>query len=284
MLCIMMDRRGVVVPAQLYSIAPLQNMSILVSSLTIATQMALSHVIRGRLSEMLENEMLKGCLLELIAAAEMCGTCFELIIIADNYGVWAYGVYLFLMTIWWGQSWGSATACPYSLLEEYVEQGSNPVHVVLKIISQVIGGLVSFRWVKRLWMMELAATHVGRGIDDCSADLQVPVIFGFLIEALLTCACRLFSRALGELEPKFASAIDSFFATSMVILAFDYSGGYFNPVLATGLKWNCQGHTNAEHIVVYWAGSILGAMLSLRLWTAPSVKSTIVTPFKPKQE
>lgn len=67
-------------------------------------------------------------------------------------------------------------------------------------------------------MMEFAATHMGRGVDDCSADLQVPVVFGFLIEAVLTCACRLFSRTLGELEPKFASVIDSFFATSMVIL------------------------------------------------------------------
>ena len=65
--------------------------------------------------------------------------------VADNYGVLAYGVFLFLMTIWWGQSWGSATACPYSLLEDYVEQGSNPIHVVLKIMSQVIGGIVSFR-------------------------------------------------------------------------------------------------------------------------------------------
>lgn len=257
-------------------------MSILVSTLTIATQMALSHVIRGRLSEMLENELVKGCLLELVAAAEMCGTCFELIIIADNYGVWAYGVFLFLMTIWWGQSWGSATACPYSLLEDYVEQGSNPVHVVLKIVAQVIGGIASFRWVKQLWMMEFAVTHMGRGVDDCSADLQVPVVFGFLIEAVLTCACRLFSRTLGELEPKFASVIDSFFATSMVVLAFNYSGGYFNPVLATGLKWNCKGHTNAEHIIVYWAGSILGAMLSLRVWTVPSLRSSLVTPFKPK--
>ena len=61
-------------------------------------------------------------------------------------------------------------------------------------------------------------THVGRGVDDCAADLQVPVYLGFLIEGLLTCACRIVSRTLGEIEPKFASAIDSFFATSMVVL------------------------------------------------------------------
>ena len=66
--------------------------------------------------------------------------------------------------------------------------------------------------------MEFTMTHVGRGVDDCSADLAVPVVYGFLIECLLTCACRIVSRALGEIEPKFASAIDSFFATSMVIV------------------------------------------------------------------
>ncbi|XP_071515261.1 aquaporin-11 isoform X2 [Panulirus ornatus] len=261
-----------------------ENMSIVVSSLTIATQLALSHVIRGRLSGLLEGELLKGCLLELVASAEMCGACYELMIIADNYGVMAYAVYLFLLTIWWGQSWGTATACPYSLLEEYVETGANPVFVVLKIISQVIGGLASFRWVKYIWMMELAQTHVGRGTDDCTADLQVPVILGFLIECLLTCCCRIFSRTLGTLEPKFASAIDSFFATSMVVLAFNTSGGYFNPVLATGLKWSCRGHTNAEHIIVYWAGSVLGSMLSIKLWSLTSIRNLILSPLKQKEE
>ncbi|MCL4149741.1 UNVERIFIED_CONTAM: hypothetical protein GTU68_060089 [Idotea baltica] len=125
-------------------------------------------------------------------------------------------------------------------------------------------------------MMEIASTHQGRGVDDCSADLQVPVMFGFLVECLLTCFCRLFSRSLGELEPKFASTIDSFFGTTMVVLAFNYSGGYFNPVLATGLKWGCKGHSNAEHIIVYWAGSILGSMMSIKLWNTAPVKERLV--------
>lgn len=72
--------------------------------------------------------------------------------------------------------------------------------------------------MKRLWVMELAATHIGRGVDSCSADLQVPMIYGFFIELILTCTCRLVSRGLGELEPKYASSIDSFFGTSMVLL------------------------------------------------------------------
>ncbi|KAF2368393.1 Aquaporin-like [Trinorchestia longiramus] len=257
-------------------------LSIIVSTLTIITQMALSHVIRMHVASNITHDLIRGAVLELIASAEMCGTCFELVIIADNYGVGAYAVYLFFMTIWWGQSWGPATACPYSLLEDYVESGSDPKEVATKVAAQVVGGIASFRWVKKLWVMELAATHVGRGVDACSADLQVPVLYGFLIELLLTCACRLVSRGLGELEPKYASSIESFFATSMVVLAFNYSGGYFNPVLATGLKWGCRGHTHFEHVVVYWAGSILGSMVSMKLWSIGSVKQTLLRPFQTK--
>lgn len=57
--------------------------------------------------------------------------------------------------------------------------------------------------------------------------------------------------------------IDAFIGTTLVVLAFNYSGGYFNPVLATSLKWGCSGHTNLEHVLVYWVGSCAGALLSI---------------------
>merc|ERR1712038_1040383 len=50
---------------------------------------------------------------EALAAAELCACGFELIIVADHYGVAAYSVCLFTLTIWWSGHWGDATACPY---------------------------------------------------------------------------------------------------------------------------------------------------------------------------
>lgn len=255
-------------------------MLIVVTALTIATQLWISHVTRGFVSGRVGNRLLKDCLLEFVAAAEMCGVTYELASVNKLFGIWTWSFCVFLLILWRGRSWGATSACPYILLEQYVEAGAHPLHVFLKILAQVTGAIISCRWVRRLWAVEMAATHV----PECSSDIQVPVVFGFLIEAVLTCACRLFSRALGELRPKFASIIDSFFTTAMVILAFDYSGGYFNPVLATGLKWSCRGNTNAEYIMVYWAGSILGAMLSLRLWTIPSLRTTLITPFRTKSK
>jgi glycerol uptake facilitator-like aquaporin len=48
--------------------------------------------------------------------------------------------------------------------------------------------------------------------------------------------------------------------------AFNYSGGYFNPVLATSLKFGCRGHTAIEHIAVYWIGASLGAVASIYVY------------------
>ena len=65
---------------------------------------------------------------------------------------------------------------------------------------------------------------------------QVSVLLGFAIEGAATMACRLTSKLLSDSKPQFANAIDSFVATALVVAFFDYSGGYYNPVLATGLK------------------------------------------------
>lgn len=58
--------------------------------------------------------------------------------------------------------------------------------------------------------------------------------------------------------------------------AFNYSGGYFNPVLATALKWGCSGHTNMEHIIVYWIGACAGAILSVPIFKIKYIHDLLV--------
>lgn len=58
--------------------------------------------------------------------------------------------------------------------------------------------------------------------------------------------------------------------------AFNFSGGYFNPVLATALKWGCRGHTNMEHIIVYWIGACIGALLSVPLFKMQAVRNVLL--------
>lgn len=62
----------------------------------------------------------------------------------------------------------------------------------------------------------------------------------------------------------------------MFLAAFNYSGGYFNPVLATALKWGCSGHTNIEHIIVYWIGACAGAVLSVPVFNMKQVRALLI--------
>jgi len=214
--------------------------------------------------------LVKTFLKELIAGAELCGTGFELIIIADNYGLAAYGLGLFLLTIWWSQHWEDATACPYNHFEECVQGNMSRQETIVRTIAEVIGGVGVFKLIFLLWSIEITETHVGRShsamYNVCTADLTVPVLHGAIIEGVATWACRIGSRLVSLKEPKYAAAVDSFISTSMVCLAFSTSGGYLNPVLATGLKFGCRGHTPMEHIIVYWIGSSLGAISSIYSW------------------
>ena len=55
-------------------------------------------------------------------------------------------------------------------------------------------------------------------------------------------------------------------------IGFNYSGGYYNPVLATGLKWGCRGHSHMEFGIVYWLAASIGAIASIYVY--PIIKST----------
>ena len=70
---------------------------------------------------------------------------FLLFTVADNYGVSAYAVYLFALTIWWGQVWGEATACPYFHFESWLEGTMKPLDVALRTIGATFGGVAVFK-------------------------------------------------------------------------------------------------------------------------------------------
>ena len=93
--------------------------------------------------------------------------------VADNFGVATYAIFLFLLTVWWSQVWGNATACPYTHMEDMIEGRTTPRDVALKTWAQLMGGCCVWRFVQFFWWLELAQTHNGKAFEDCSADLQV---------------------------------------------------------------------------------------------------------------
>ncbi|PNF16062.1 hypothetical protein B7P43_G04583 [Cryptotermes secundus] len=249
--------------------------SLVVSALFILLTLVLANGARRLLDRLVKDSFMRLLLQEAIAAFELCACCFELIIVADNFGVSAYGIFLFLLTIWWAFNWGDATACPYTHIEDVVLGNTDIRTAVLISAFELAGGMISFKYVQLLWSLEISETHRDRAFGECFTDLQVPVLYGAAIEGTATCLCRIASNALSEFKPRFSTAIDSFISTSLVVAAFDYSGGYFNPVLATSLKYGCRGNTLIEHVVVYWVGASLGAVASVFVYQHPTVQKLL---------
>lgn len=257
----------VVVKINKVTFAPL-----VVSTLFILLTSLLAHCARRVVQKTVKEPFVRLLLEEAIAAAELCGCCFELIVVADNFGVATYAIFLFALTVWWSLNWGDATACPYTHVEDVIEGKGDIRKALLKTWAELTGGLLVFKYVQMYWALEISDTHKDKAFEDCKADLQVPVLYGAVVEGIATCLCRLASKSLGDLNPRFATAIDSFIGTSLVVAAFDYSGGYFNPVLATSLKAGCEGHTLLEHAVVYWIGACAGSILSVYLYKLPAIQ------------
>lgn len=88
---------------------------------------------------------------------------------------------------------------------------------------------------------------------------------------------------------RFSPSVIQYLSLSLcTFTAFNYSGGYFNPVLATALKWGCSGYTNIDHIVVYWIGACAGAILSVPMYKYDVIKKVIgeesLAKLKPKAD
>lgn len=100
---------------------------------------------------------------------------------------------------------------------------TSPRVVALKSWAQLMGGCCVFRFVQIFWWFEIVSTHEGRSSQECTADLQVNPYIGAVIEGLATLLCRIGSKAIAEKNPKFASILDSFIGTLLVV-----AGKYFN--------------------------------------------------------
>lgn len=160
-----------------------------------------------------------------------------MISVADNFGIAAYAICLFFLTILWSNVWGDATACPYNHMEDMIEGKTSIRVVALKTWAQIMGGCCVYRFVQIFWWFEFAHTHEGRAFENCNADLQVNESFdsiergvntkatysqvhayaGAFIEGLATLMCRLASRTIADLGIRHSVIIESFIGTSLVV-------------------------------------------------------------------
>jgi len=204
---------------------------------------------------------------ELVSTLEYCAVCFELALVCDNYGKTMFVIGLYVMNLWWGSCWGDATANPNTHLEDIVRGECEPREAGYKIGAQTVAGLAVWRVVRYLWGLGYSNLHLGKSRElTCLADLQVSVIKGAAVECIITFIDRMNGLSQRHYTWQYSNVFNAILSTGLVVAGLDYSGGYFNPVLAMSLKMGCTGHNLLEHVIVYWLASVVGSMIALKFY------------------
>jgi len=257
---------------------------LLISTLVLAITVVTTSTIRSLVRYSLPSTLLAHCLLDLLCGLEMCVCSLELGVILDIYDVPVYSVFLWIMLVWRGLSWGDATANPYSHLLRWQAGSQTAVQATARVAAGAAGALASYLVLAKLWRYELSHFHEGRAdryaAVSCGDDLQVSVISGTLVELLGTLLCFISGFVLSDLpqlqtKPLLISCFDSAVIVALVITAFDLTGGYFNPACALGIKLGCGKGGHLQHLAVYWLGPCVGALIAAPVYNG--VKSVFAS-------
>ena len=128
-----------------------------------------------------------------------------------------------------------------------------------------------------IWDLGLTKMHVSRSYwtsyGVCYAWLAVPPWIGFVFEFIGSLLCNVFSSIIFDFEliPKLnihkRILLSSSVTTTLVLISFHKTGGFFQPLLAFIRTFGCVGAlqevTILDHIIVYWIGATLGAIIAM---------------------
>ncbi|XP_015921937.1 aquaporin-11 [Parasteatoda tepidariorum] len=206
-------------------------------------------------------------LAEIVTTLELCAGCAELGVIYEIHGYLGLGFALLAVCLWWCAIWGNAEACPNGPLEECIFGNGMNLDIVKQLTGQVIGGALTTLWINYIWSFHMTVEHEAlHTAAECQAGLQVPMLYGAIIEGLITLISRTVALESSYWITELTIGANAVVTTILVLAATSTTGGFFNPVLATALTLGCKGNTLTEHIVVYWIGSLLGGFIGRFLY------------------
>ncbi len=125
----------------------------------------------------------KPYLLDAVTAFQMMACSLENSQIMKYYGHGAYLATLVILVIWYEHTLGDTSGNPCSHVIRYARHKISLIQFLLHVACQLTGGLLSYRFARLFWSLELYEGHVTRYRElYCTTALNVPVLTGFGIE------------------------------------------------------------------------------------------------------
>ncbi|XP_041370131.1 aquaporin-11-like [Gigantopelta aegis] len=203
---------------------------------------------------------------DFVTTAESCAYFFENNFVYKYYGSVWFAIVIICQFYVCTRTFGNASDNPVKALTQLVNAEITPEIAALKIVIQALAGLASYRFAKAVWALDLICDHHERYYETmCASELNVAPIVGFLIEM----AASLSRTWLGMQRVSRVSLLDEFIKYSngalMMTIGLNTTGMCFNPAMASGHTFGCQGTAAWEYLVVYWIGPFLGCYAAILL-------------------
>ena len=216
----------------------------------------------------------------MISAGEATIISWELITIFHQYGepTWVLTAYSAMVVKLYKYRW-ETTACPYSHVLCVLRGVTSFKHGAARILAQFIGGSVAYRCLGWVWDLGLTPIHVARSswtsYGTCQAWLSVPPGLGFMLEFTGSLVSGVFTTLIFDYELVVRLSVhtrillSSAVTMALVVVSFHHTGGFFQPLLAFARTFGCIGVLREvsilDHIIVYWLGATLGAIVAMYL-------------------
>ena len=99
------------------------------------------------------------------------------------YGWTGYCLVLFALSMWFSLTISTYQCNPRQSTIDYMKGSTSIKRTLLRSACQLAGGLLSYRYARSVWALELTGGHSQRlKALHCISDLRVPLMMGFAVE------------------------------------------------------------------------------------------------------
>jgi len=149
--------------------------------------------------------IVRSCTLDLLAAGEATIISWELLTIFHQYGesLWAVGAFV-TITVKLYRFKADSVACPYTHVLSVLTRVMSLRHAICRIFSQIVGGMISYRFLCNVWNLGLTQLHVSRSYwtsyGVCYSWLAVPTWQGVTFEFSGSLMCGVLTSLMFDYE------------------------------------------------------------------------------------
>uniref|UniRef100_A0A8C5X0I4 Aquaporin n=1 Tax=Malurus cyaneus samueli TaxID=2593467 RepID=A0A8C5X0I4_9PASS len=216
-----------------------------------------------------------GCLArEFAGSFQLCSSCLELRMLMDI-GPWGAGfgldlalTLLFLLWAAHGASLDGVPAIPTVCVQELLLLRAGPAGTGARLLAQAAGTAAGRALTRLYWSWELTQLHFIQNLiaAECSSAIRAPLPLAAFVEGSCSFLFHLVLLKVRQSHPLCRVPALAATVTFLTYAAGPFTGGFFNPALATATTFHCSGSSSWEYIQVYWLGPLAGMLAALLLF------------------